>query len=76
VKSRLLRARLQLRERLGRYFQRRDNENGKKGGTKGENEDVAADVANGDGKQWNALNSFTSWPVIWTAFSTRRPKSS
>jgi RNA polymerase sigma-70 factor (ECF subfamily) len=29
VKSRLLRARLQLRERLGRFFQRRDTTNGK-----------------------------------------------
>src|ERR1700675_4993081 len=32
VKSRLLRARLQLRERLGRYFQRRETGNGKDGG--------------------------------------------
>jgi RNA polymerase sigma-70 factor (ECF subfamily) len=31
VKSRLLRARLQLRERLGRYFQKRDGGNGKSG---------------------------------------------
>jgi RNA polymerase sigma-70 factor, ECF subfamily len=29
VKSRLLRARLQLRERLSRYFQKRENGNGK-----------------------------------------------
>ena len=50
VKSRLLRARLQLRERLGRYFQRRDGENGKAGNTR--NGDVKnGDVASGDGNQ-------------------------
>jgi hypothetical protein len=48
VKSRLLRARLQLRERLGRYFQRRDNENGKGNGSK-DDVDVKNDVASGDG---------------------------
>ena len=48
VKSRLLRARLQLRERLGRYFQRRDNENGKGNGSKDDG-DVKNDVASGDG---------------------------
>jgi RNA polymerase sigma-70 factor (ECF subfamily) len=42
VKSRLLRARLQLRERLGRYFQRREGDNGKGG-------EVKTDVASGDG---------------------------
>jgi RNA polymerase sigma-70 factor (ECF subfamily) len=42
VKSRLLRARLQLRERLGRYFQRREGDNGKSG-------EVKTDVASGDG---------------------------
>ena len=41
VKSRLLRARLQLRERLGRYFQRRENSNGKSG-------DKSADVKTGN----------------------------
>jgi RNA polymerase sigma-70 factor (ECF subfamily) len=46
VKSRLLRARLQLRERLGRYFQRR--ENGKGNGSKDDG-DVKNDVASGDG---------------------------
>src|SRR5580698_7032483 len=40
VKSRLLRARLQLRERLGKYFQRRESGNGKNG-----------DIASGDGNQ-------------------------
>ena len=40
VKSRLLRARLQLRDRLGKYFQRRDSGNGK-----------GADVTSGDGNQ-------------------------
>jgi RNA polymerase sigma-70 factor (ECF subfamily) len=48
VKSRLLRARLQLRDRLSRYFQRRESGNGKSGdakngGTRGE------DVENKDG---------------------------
>ena len=53
VKSRLLRARLQLRDRLSRYFQRRESGNGKSGdgtngGTRGE--DVKnKDVASGDG---------------------------
>jgi RNA polymerase sigma-70 factor (ECF subfamily) len=47
VKSRLLRARLQLRERLTRYFQRRDNGEEKRSATKiGE---VKDDVASGDG---------------------------
>jgi RNA polymerase sigma-70 factor, ECF subfamily len=48
VKSRLLRARLQLRERLGRYFQRRENGNGKddKSG-----EVKTGDVPSGDGNQ-------------------------
>jgi RNA polymerase sigma-70 factor (ECF subfamily) len=47
VKSRLLRARLQLRERLGRYFQRREN------GRTGENrvDDKTKDVSSGDGNQ-------------------------
>ena len=50
VKSRLLRARLQLRDRLSRYFQRREPANGKTGGVRGE--DVKnKDVASGDGKQ-------------------------
>ena len=50
VKSRLLRARLQLRERLSRYFQRREPGNGKNGGAGGE--DVKnKDVASGDGNQ-------------------------
>src|SRR5450432_655999 len=40
VKSRLLRARLQLRERLGKYFQRRKNGNGKN-----------VDANSGDGNQ-------------------------
>jgi hypothetical protein len=53
VKSRLLRARLQLRERLSRYFQRREPGEGKgndvkNGSTRGE--DVKnKDVASGDG---------------------------
>ncbi len=47
VKSRLLRARLQLRERLGRFFQRREGENGKSKSSK--NGDVQTDVASGDG---------------------------
>jgi RNA polymerase sigma-70 factor, ECF subfamily len=46
VKSRLLRARLQLRDRLGRYFQRREPGNGKGGSRSG---DVKTDVASGDG---------------------------
>jgi RNA polymerase sigma-70 factor (ECF subfamily) len=47
VKSRLLRARLQLRERLGRYFQRREN-----GKSSGKSADVkAGDVPSGDGNQ-------------------------
>jgi RNA polymerase sigma-70 factor, ECF subfamily len=46
VKSRLLRARLQLRDRLGRYFQRREPGNGKTGPRSG---DVKTDVASGDG---------------------------
>jgi RNA polymerase sigma-70 factor (ECF subfamily) len=55
VKSRLLRARLQLRERLGRYFQRRENGNGKNGEAK--NADVktgdvkTGDAPSGDGNQ-------------------------
>jgi RNA polymerase sigma-70 factor (ECF subfamily) len=44
VKSRLLRARLQLRERLSRYFQRREPGKDSKGG-----EVKNADVASGDG---------------------------
>src|SRR5882724_2493778 len=40
VKSRLLRARLQLRERLGKFFQKRDSGNGKN-----------SDVNSGDGNQ-------------------------
>jgi RNA polymerase sigma-70 factor (ECF subfamily) len=48
VKSRLLRARLQLRERLGRYFQRRDPGNGKSKDLK--DGDVKNDVASGDGE--------------------------
>ena len=36
VKSRLLRARLQLRDRLGRYFQRREGANGKQTNTSGD----------------------------------------
>ena len=48
VKSRLLRARLQLRERLSRYFQRREPGDSKSGGERGE--DVKnKDVASGDG---------------------------
>ena len=46
VKSRLLRARLQLRERLTRYFQRRENGDDKKSSKIG---DVNDDVASGDG---------------------------
>jgi RNA polymerase sigma-70 factor, ECF subfamily len=50
VKSRLLRARLQLRERLGRYFQRRENGNGKNGEAK--NAEVkTGDAPSGDGNQ-------------------------
>ena len=45
VKSRLLRARLQLRERLTRYFQRRENGDEKKA----KNGDDKNDVASGDG---------------------------
>jgi RNA polymerase sigma-70 factor, ECF subfamily len=45
VKSRLLRARLQLRERLGKYFQRRKNGNGKHGDVK------TGDATSGDGNQ-------------------------
>jgi RNA polymerase sigma-70 factor (ECF subfamily) len=49
VKSRLLRARLQLRERLGKYFQRRENGNGKDGE---KSSDVkTGDVPSGDGNQ-------------------------
>src|ERR1700745_3695249 len=49
VKSRLLRARLQLRERLNRYFQRREPGDGKTGAR---GEDVKdKDVASGDGNQ-------------------------
>jgi hypothetical protein len=54
VKSRLLRARLQLRERLGRYFQRRENGNGKAGEAKGSDAkagDVKMDDSSGDGDQ-------------------------
>ena len=47
VKSRLLRARLQLRERLTRYFQRRDSGNDKDKDSKGG--EVKNDVASGDG---------------------------
>ena len=47
VKSRLLRARLQLRERLGRYFQRREAGNGRGKDSKGG--EVKNDVASGDG---------------------------
>jgi RNA polymerase sigma-70 factor (ECF subfamily) len=49
VKSRLLRARLQLRERLGRYFQRRENGNGKDGSKNAE--DNTGDAPSGDGNQ-------------------------
>jgi RNA polymerase sigma-70 factor, ECF subfamily len=50
VKSRLLRARLQLRERLGRYFQRRENGNGKNSDAK--NDDLkTGDAPSGDGNQ-------------------------
>jgi len=49
VKSRLLRARLQLRERLGRYFQRRENGNGKDGSKSGEVK--TGDAPSGDGNQ-------------------------
>ena len=49
VKSRLLRARLQLRERLTRYFQRRENGDDKKSGS--QSGDVKNDVASGDGNQ-------------------------
>jgi RNA polymerase sigma-70 factor (ECF subfamily) len=45
VKSRLLRARLQLRERLGRYFQRRESGDAKSAEIK------TGDVPSGDGKQ-------------------------
>src|SRR6202158_2793692 len=45
VKSRLLRARLQLRERLGKYFQRRENVDVKSAEIK------TGDVPSGDGKQ-------------------------
>jgi RNA polymerase sigma-70 factor (ECF subfamily) len=45
VKSRLLRARLQLRERLGRYFQRRERGDAKSA------EVTTGDVPSGDGKQ-------------------------
>jgi RNA polymerase sigma-70 factor, ECF subfamily len=45
VKSRLLRARLQLRERLGRYFQRRDAGNGKNGRT----DETGSDGTRSDG---------------------------
>jgi RNA polymerase sigma-70 factor (ECF subfamily) len=48
VKSRLLRARLQLRERLGRYFQRRGAGNGKGKDSKG-GEVKNNDAASGDG---------------------------
>jgi hypothetical protein len=45
-----LRARLQLRERLGRYFQRRENGDGKSGEAK--KADVkTGDAASGDGNQ-------------------------
>jgi RNA polymerase sigma-70 factor (ECF subfamily) len=46
VKSRLLRARLQLRERLGRYFQRREN-----GKSNEKTVEVKTDNASGDGNQ-------------------------
>jgi len=49
VKSRLLRARLQLRERLGKYFQRRENGNGKDGGKSGDVK--TGDAPSGDGNQ-------------------------
>jgi RNA polymerase sigma-70 factor, ECF subfamily len=51
VKSRLLRARLQLRERLGRYFQRRDHGNGKIGEKSSDvkaSDDNTGDVKTGD----------------------------
>ena len=60
VKSRLLRARLQLRERLGRYFQRREPGNGKVADGKSEDgksedhDDVDIKTGNapsGDGNQ-------------------------
>jgi hypothetical protein len=50
VKSRLLRARLQLRERLSRYFQRREPGDGKTG-VRGEDVKNDKDVASGDGNQ-------------------------
>jgi len=46
VKSRLLRARLQLRERLGRYFQKRGNGNGHDS-----DNDKDAELDSGDGNQ-------------------------
>jgi hypothetical protein len=61
VKSRLLRARLQLRERLGRFFQKRENGHGnaehpKSEGVKGERVNNAKhgkgeDGNGGDGEQ-------------------------
>ncbi|PYX47475.1 MAG: RNA polymerase subunit sigma-24 [Acidobacteria bacterium] len=53
VKSRLLRARLQLRERLGRYFQRKGNgSDSDKDKEIGKSSDVdAGDVSSGDGNQ-------------------------
>jgi len=50
VKSRLLRARLQLRERLGRYFQRRENGDGKNSEPK-RAEVKTGDAPSGDGNQ-------------------------
>src|SRR5215510_310742 len=49
VKSHLLRARLQLRERLSRYFQRREPSNGKNDSVRGEDVKNDKDVATGDG---------------------------
>jgi hypothetical protein len=45
----LLRARLQLRERLGKYFQRRENGNGKDDGKSGDVK--TSDAPSGDGNQ-------------------------
>jgi RNA polymerase sigma-70 factor (ECF subfamily) len=49
VKSRLLRARLQLRERLGRYFQRKENGNGKSGDKNADGK--TGNAPSGDGNQ-------------------------
>ena len=50
VKSRLLRARLQLRERLGKYFERRASVNGKSSDTNSDDSNPV-DVPSGDGNQ-------------------------